>query len=140
MSTIEPTRAGSNATSDTFAFPEPVTHGAGISFHYDDTGLYDQMRDLWRSEVSDPENQPATVATYDPDFLDRSGDFALRLRSSRWKAGMDTGANGWRQWYKYHLTLKERVTCGSIRISSDTSGVFHRTRPRSSVTRSFSVK
>ena len=110
MSTIEPARAGSTATSDTFAFPEPVTHGAGISFHYDDTGLYDQMRDLWRSEVSDPENQPATVATYDPDFLDRSGNFALRLRSSGWKAGMDTGTNGWRQWYKYHLTLKERVT------------------------------
>lgn len=116
MSTIEPARAGSNATLDTFAFPGPVTHGAGISFHYDDTGLYDQMRDLWRSEVSDPENQPATVATYDPNFLDRSGDFALRLRSSGWKAGMDTDTNGWRQWYKYHLTLKERVTDGRGRV------------------------
>ena len=94
---------------DTFAFPEPVTHGAGITFHYDDLGLYDQARDLWRSEVADPENQPATVVPFDPAFIDRSGDFALRFRSSRWKAGKETSSGGWRQWFKYHLTLKERV-------------------------------
>ena len=108
---VDPSQVDPTADSgDTFAFPEPVTHGAGISYHYDDVGLYNQARDQWRSEIGDPENQPATVATYDPDFLDRSGDFALRFKSSRWKAGKDTGANGWRQWYEYHLTLRERVT------------------------------
>lgn len=109
MSTIEQTEAGSTNAPHTFAFPEPVTHGAGITFHYQRTELYDQARDLWRSEVSDPENQPVTVAEYQPDFLDRSGDFALRFRSSGWKAGKEMGTNGWRQWFKYHLTLKERV-------------------------------
>jgi DNA-binding transcriptional ArsR family regulator len=99
-----------DAPEATFMFPEPVTHGAGITFHYDDTGLYDRARDLWRSEVSNPANQPVTIAEYQPDFLDRSGDFALRFRSSGWKAGKEAGTNGWRQWYKYHLTLKERVT------------------------------
>lgn len=110
MSTVEQTEVDSADASDTFAFPEPATHGAGITFHYQSTELYDQARDLWRSEVSNPENQPVTVAEYQPDFLDRSGDFALRFRSSGWKAGRETGTNGWRQWYKYHLTLKERVT------------------------------
>jgi DNA-binding transcriptional ArsR family regulator len=95
---------------DRFEFPEPAIHGAGITFHYGDTGLYDQARELWRSEVSDPENQPVTVAEYQPDFLDRAGDYALRFQSSGGKAGKETGANGWRQWYKYNLTLRERVT------------------------------
>ena len=110
MSTVEQTEAGPTDAPDTFAFPEPVTHGAGITFHYQSTELYDQARDLWRSKVSDPENQPVTVAEYQPDFLDRSGDFALRFKSSGWKAGKETGTNGWRQWFKYHLTLRERVT------------------------------
>ena len=110
MSSIETTQADpTDAPEATFEFPEPVTHGAGITFHHQDTGLYKQARDLWRSEVSDPENQPVTVAEYQPDFLDRSGDFALRFKSSGWKAGKETGTNGWRQWFKYHLTLQERV-------------------------------
>ena len=110
MSAVKQTEAGSTDASDTFGFPEPVTHGAGVTFHYQSTELYDQARDLWRSEVSDPEHQPTTVAEYQPNFLDRSGDFALRFKSSGWKAGKQTGTNGWRQWFKYHITLKERVT------------------------------
>jgi DNA-binding MarR family transcriptional regulator len=111
VSTVDPPQVNpTDAPEATFAFPEPVTHGAGITFHYNDTGLYDQTYNLWCSGVSDPANQPVTVAEYRPSFLDRSGDFALRLRSSGWKAGKETGTNGWRQWYKYHLTLKERVT------------------------------
>ena len=110
MSTIESTQTGStDASKATFEFPEPVTHGAGITFHYDDLGLYDQHRDLWRSDVGDPAEQPITIAEYQPEFITRSGDFALRFRSSNWKAGKE-GANGWRRWYKYHLTLRERVT------------------------------
>ena len=117
MSAAERTRADLTDDSEaTFEFPEPVTHGAGIAFHYDDLGPYDQARDLWRSDVSDPENQPTTVAEYQPDFLDRSGDFALRFKSSGWKAGKETGTNGWRQWFKYHLTLKERVTDDQGRV------------------------
>ena len=109
MSAVKDTQADPTDVPATFAFPEPVTHGAGITFHYQSTGLYNQARDLWRSEVSDPENQPVTVATYQPDFLDRSGDFALRFKSSGWKAGKEMRTNGWRRWYKHHLTLKEHV-------------------------------
>ena len=109
VSVVEDAQADPTDASDTFEFPEPVTHGAGITFHYEDTELYDQAYGLWHSDIGDPENQPMTIAEYQPDFLDRSGDFALRFKSSRWKAGKETGTNGWRQWFKYHLTLKERV-------------------------------
>ena len=95
MSPVETTQDDSTNTPEaTFGFPEPVTHGAGITFHYDDLALYNQNRDLWRSDVGDPADQPITVAEYQPDFIDRSGDFALRFKSSGWKAGKE-GANGW---------------------------------------------
>jgi len=110
VSIIESTQTNpTDASEATFEFPEPVTHGAGITFHYDELELYNQNRDLWRSDVDDPTEQPVSVAAYQPEFISRSGDFALRFRSSRWKAGKEN-ANGWRRWYKYHLTLRERAT------------------------------
>jgi DNA-binding transcriptional ArsR family regulator len=94
-------------------FPEPVTHGAGISFNLGETALYDAARELWRSEVAEPENEPLFIP-YDPEFVKEeranSDGFGLRFTSSGWKAGMETGTNGYRQWYEYELTLRERVT------------------------------
>jgi DNA-binding transcriptional ArsR family regulator len=94
-------------------FPEPVTHGAGISFNVEETALYDDARELWQSEIGDPEHEPLFIP-YDPDFVKEeranSDGFGLRFTSSGWKAGMETGTNGYRQWYEYELTLRERVT------------------------------
>lgn len=96
-------------------YPRPVTHGAGISYNLEDTDLYDQAREIWRSEIGEPDAGPLFIP-YDPDFIKQergnSEGFALRFKSSGWKAGTETGTNGYRQWYEYHLTLRERVTSG----------------------------
>lgn len=92
-------------------FPRPVTHGAGISFNLGKTDLYDGARELWRSEISDPDNEPLVI-DYDPEFVkEERGDegFVLIFESSGWKAGKETGKNGYRQWFEYTLTLRERV-------------------------------
>lgn len=79
MSSVGTTQTDPNdAPEATFEFPEPVTHGAGITFHVRDFGLYKQAPELWRSDVGDPAEQPVTVAEYQPEFIARSGDFALR--------------------------------------------------------------
>lgn len=96
-------------------YPQPVTHGAGISYNLENTSIYDQARDLWRSEIGEPDAGPLYIP-YEPDFIEQergnSEGFALRFKSSGWKAGTETRTNGYRQWYEYHLTLRERVRSG----------------------------
>lgn len=88
MSPAEPTQIDpTNAPEAIFEFPEPVTHGAGITFHYDDLGLYEQAPKLWRSDVGDPAEQPVTVAEYQSNFIDRSGDFDSDSSSRNGKRG-----------------------------------------------------
>lgn len=61
MSTVENARTDPTNALDSFAFPEPVTHGVGVTFHYKDIGLYDQARDIAhdnREKVSDGNNSP----------------------------------------------------------------------------------
>lgn len=109
---VGPTSTPATATAPE-TFPAPVTHGAGISFNVGETGLYDDARELWQSEIGKPENEPLFI-DYAPDYIieerGNSEGFALRFTSSGWKAGKETGTNGYRQWFEYELTLRERVT------------------------------
>jgi DNA-binding MarR family transcriptional regulator len=96
-------------------FPAPIAHGCGIVATIDDVedpdapigergGLYDAAMEFWHEEVEDPENQPLYVDGFDPSWL----EYALRFRSSRWKAGEGEG-DDYTPWYEYHISLREKV-------------------------------
>jgi DNA-binding transcriptional ArsR family regulator len=102
--------ASTSTSTDTRTFPEPVAHGYGVSHVLaDENTLYEHCRDLWFDRIGRPEEQPehgVVLATWNPEFL--PGEYDLRFRSSRWKAGMSDESGEWTQWHKYHLTLRRR--------------------------------
>lgn len=117
-----PLDAAAERVEDTF--PEPISHGVGVVETVDDlafpdapTGqkgsLYDQALTYWRDNVGDPDREPHIAAwDFDPDWLPDERNFALRLTSSRWKAGQGEG-DDYSAYYKYHLTLREVYRDGS---------------------------
>lgn len=113
--------------SVTDRFPAPVSHGCGIVATVADLenrsapvgdrgGLYDAAMAYWQAEVGDPENQPIYIDDFDAPWLPDGREFALRFRSSGWKAGEGEG-DDYTQWYEYHLSLRERIVEDSGRPS-----------------------
>lgn len=89
-------------------FPVPIVHGVGASFNYDETGVYDAVRELWYEAVGSPEaegDDGERVGTVELPSMP-GGPYVVLLSSSRWKAGEGEG-DDYTAWYKYHLTLRE---------------------------------
>lgn len=101
------------------SFPRPKAHGAAVMNVLNDLGgasptdpsnarrtLYDRALDTWRAEVGDRDLEPYTlVGDFEAEWLP-AGDYALILKSSRWKAGAGEG-DDYRSYYQQHLMLRE---------------------------------
>lgn len=103
--------------SETDTFPRPRAHGAAVMNHFADVEdssargrdrgtLYDRALAYWRENVGDRDEEPyIAVEDFDADWLP-SGDYALVLTSSRWKAGTGEG-DDYRAYYEHHLKLRK---------------------------------
>jgi len=104
--------------SESDTFPKPRAHGAAVMNHLDDVQnpragrsaergtLYDRSLSYWREHVGDRDFEPhVAVDDFEADWLP-SGDYALVLTSSRWKAGTGRG-DDYRSYYEQHLKLRE---------------------------------
>ncbi|WP_323173806.1 winged helix-turn-helix domain-containing protein [Natrialba sp. PRR66] len=104
--------------SESDTFPKPRAHGAAVMNHLADVQepnagrsadrgtLYDRSLSYWREHVGDRDLEPhVAVEDFEADWLP-SGDYALVLTSSRWKAGTGRG-DDYRAYYEQHLKLRE---------------------------------
>jgi len=82
-------------------FCDPITHGTGIQVHHAETAVYDALRQLWRDEIADPDDDGSTISTYQPRFADAPRE--IELSSSRWKAGSDPDT----QFYSYNIRIQK---------------------------------
>jgi len=104
-------------------FPEPRAHGASVTQVFRDLEpskrgaprgekgtLYDAALSTWLDLVGGHEHEPGVVARdFQADWLpEPSGEWALLLTSSKWKAGTGTGSD-YTPYYEYHLKLRDRV-------------------------------
>lgn len=97
------------STVDAFSgtYPRPIVHGVGLSFNYQDTAIYSDVRDLWYDESGDEPDDGYRLCSYEPDFLD-DGDYAIFLSSSGWVAGEMDDNDDYTQYYEYILKLRKK--------------------------------
>ncbi|MCU4743388.1 winged helix-turn-helix domain-containing protein [Natronoglomus mannanivorans] len=116
--TNDPVQFDDVTDSESDTFPKPRAHGAAVMNHLADVQdphadrsadrgtLYDQSLSYWRESVGDRDLEPhVAVEDFDAEWLP-SGDYALVLTSSRWKAGTGRG-DDYRAYYEQHLKLRE---------------------------------
>ncbi|MFC6765970.1 winged helix-turn-helix transcriptional regulator [Natrinema soli] len=116
--TDDPVQFDDVTGSESDTFPKPRAHGAAVMNHLadvrnpdagrsDERGtLYDRSLSYWREHVGDRDLEPhVAVDDFEADWLP-SGDYALVLTSSRWKAGTGRG-DDYRSYYEQHLKLRE---------------------------------
>ncbi|MFC4247248.1 winged helix-turn-helix transcriptional regulator [Natribaculum luteum] len=116
--TDDPVQFDDVTESEADTFPRPRAHGAAVMNHFADVDdpdadrsadrgtLYDRALGYWREHVGDRDAEPyVAVDDFEADWLP-SGDYALVLTSSRWKAGTGRG-DDYRAYYEHHLKLRE---------------------------------
>ncbi|WP_248515069.1 DUF7845 domain-containing protein [Salinarchaeum laminariae] len=100
-------------------FPEPRAHGASVCEIFADFDpalrdrpsgdrgtLYARALSYWREHVNDPDNEPyVAVEDFEAGWLPE-GDFALVVKSSRWKAGSGRG-DDYSAYYQQDVMLRE---------------------------------
>ena len=113
----EPTDVGS--CHDTF--PEPRAHGAGLMNNFADFDLesrdapigqrgtlYDAAETYWRDNISAKTCEPyIAVSDFTAEWLP-DGEYALLVKSSKWKAGMGQG-DDYQPSREYHIILRRWV-------------------------------
>ena len=114
------------ADAETDTFPQPRAHGAAIQSVLNDLApsdrekrgtdrgtLYDHTVAYWREHVQDHTREPyVAVEDFDADWLPEDGQFALVVKSSKWKAGTGRG-DDYRAMYEQHVMLRRVVETNS---------------------------